>query len=50
MRAGREFDWRRLAAGAGERSPGAELRGRLRWVLAGIAACAAVVMAARGGA
>lgn len=45
MRSGREFDWRRLAAGAGELSPGAEARGRLRWVLAGIAACAAIVMA-----
>jgi penicillin-binding protein 2 len=45
MRSGREFDWRRLAAGADELSPGAEAHGRLRWVLAGIAACAAVVMA-----
>ena len=45
MRSGREFDWRQLAAGANERLPGAESRGRLRWVLAGIAACATIVMA-----
>jgi penicillin-binding protein 2 len=45
MRAGGDFDWRRLSGGDDALSSGAEARGRLRWVLAGVAACAAIVMA-----
>ena len=43
MGARRDFDWRRLAADDAL-SPGGDSRGRLRWVLAAIVACAAIVM------
>lgn len=45
MGADRDFDWRRLAAGDEALASGEDSRGRLRWVLAALAACAAIVMA-----
>ncbi|HUY90870.1 MAG TPA: penicillin-binding transpeptidase domain-containing protein [Pirellulales bacterium] len=45
MGARRDFDWRRLAASDEAQAPGGDSRGRLRWVLAMIAGCAAIVMA-----
>lgn len=41
----RDFDWRRLAASDEALASGEDSRGRLRWVLAMFAACAAIVMA-----
>jgi penicillin-binding protein 2 len=45
MRPSQYFDWNSLAAEGAEEQQGADARGRLRWVLAAIAACAAVVFA-----
>ncbi len=45
MRPSRYFDWRQLAEGDAGEGFGAERNGRLRWALAAIAACAAIIFA-----